>query len=230
MRRKKNISQTDLAEAIGVSLRTIQLYEKREANIPRKNLDKIADFFNVSISELYATEVNEINIEYKKPIQKKSKEQAHKIIKLGPGKYLVQAPLIIAEKQIKYLEKLEDILFLKQMPLIGFILENVSVSNYAAFEITNNSMFSGDYNGLPNKTIVLGKGVSLKEFGKSFSTADYWVIVLGNSIMCKQITNYNKKENTITCHSLNISPEFPDFTLNLKDVKLLFRVIKKQVN
>ena len=116
------------------------------------------------------------------------------------------------------------------MPSIGFVVEKVSVSRYISFEITNNSMFNNELSSLPNKTIVLGKSTSLKEFGKSFNKLDYWIIVLENSVMCKQIIDYEQKENIITCHNLNASPEFPDFTLNLEAIKLLFRVVKKQVN
>ncbi len=59
LRRKKNLSQSDLAKEIGVSLRTIQLYEKKNANIPIKNLTRIAAYFDLSIAELYLQEVNE---------------------------------------------------------------------------------------------------------------------------------------------------------------------------
>lgn len=229
LRQKKNISQTNLANAIGVSLRTIQLYEKKDANIPKKNLDKIANFFNLSISELYASEVNEVDVVYKKLTKSKTKEQLHKITKLGPGKYVIKTPLIIAENQIEYTKNYNNFTFLKQMPSISFVVENVSVSQYISFEITNNSMWSNNHHGLPNKAIVLGKISTIKELGKSSNAFESWIIVLENVVMCKQIINYDKRNGTVTCHSLNTSPEFPDFTINLDDVKLLFRVIKKQV-
>ncbi len=229
LRRKKNISQTELANAIEVSLRTIQLYEKKNANIPMKNLTKIADFFQVSISELYAAEVNEEDVNY----TKNSKEQSHSITKLEAGKYLLTAPLIISFKQDEYVKKYNNTHFLKHTPKIGFVVDKVSVANYVSFEITNNSMYDGSASSLPIKTIVLGKQITLKNFIKIYGDSDeniFWVMVLESGIMCKQIIDYNKKEKTITCHSLNTSPEYPDFSIQLDDIKQLFCVIKKQID
>ncbi len=228
LRRKKNISQTELANAIEVSLRTIQLYEKKNANIPMKNLTKIADFFQVSISELYAAEVNEEDVSY----TKSSKEQSHTITKLEAGKYLLATPLIISFKQDEYVQKYDNTHFLKHTPKVGFVVDKVSVSNYVSFEITNNSMYNGTINSLPIKTIVLGKQITIKNFTKIYvnNIKSFWVIVLENGVMCKQISAFNKKEKSVTCHSLNESPEYPDFDIELNKIKQLFLVIKKQID
>ena len=55
-----------MGEEIGVSLRTIQLYERKDANIPIKNLTKIAEYFGLTIAELYMHEVNDMGEAYTK--------------------------------------------------------------------------------------------------------------------------------------------------------------------
>lgn len=229
LRRKKNMSQTDLANAIDVSLRTIQLYEKKNANIPIKNLTKIAQHFEMGIDQLFAREVNESDINYRK--SNRLKKKGHRISKLAPGKYLVEAPLIITKRQMEYIEKQGSDEFLNTLLRVGFVVEQVSVSDYLAFEISNSSMDNGLVTGIPAKAVVLGKQTSKMEVAKRTNESNInWVIVHEDSVMCKKIAAYDKKNEVITCHSLNKSPEFPDFELKVDDIKAFFRIIKKQVD
>ncbi|MEP3570166.1 MAG: helix-turn-helix transcriptional regulator, partial [Flavobacteriaceae bacterium] len=105
LRRKKNLSQSDLAKEIGVSLRTIQLYEKKDANIPIKNLTKIASFFDLSIAELYLQEVSETRETYvrRQPFTK----YGSVFYPMDHGKYLIMVPLILMEQQNTYIKSLE---------------------------------------------------------------------------------------------------------------------------
>jgi len=228
LRRKKNMSQTDLAEAIGVSLRTIQLYEKKNANIPIKNLNRIANYFEMGIDQLYAKEVNESDTTYNKAniVSKKG----HSIRKLAPGKYLVTVPLVTERESVEYCINYENQEFINDLVHISFVIDQVSVARYLAFEISNNSMHNEYVNGIPKKSIVLGKKVSKKELVKRIENKNtFWIIVYKETIMCKQITAYDKKKNTINCHSLNKSPEYPDFNISMEEVKEFFLILKKEV-
>ena len=53
LRKQRKIGQKTLADEIGVSLRTIQHYEKGDIDIPMKKLQKIARFFEVSIADMF---------------------------------------------------------------------------------------------------------------------------------------------------------------------------------
>ena len=230
LRRKKNISQTDLANAIGVSLRTIQLYEKKDANIPIKNLTKIAQYFDLSIAELYSYEVNEANSIY--GTQKILSKRGNSIKSIGLGKYLVSVPLVSGNWEEEYAAKFDDKAFLEELARIGFVMEQVEDCLYMAFEITNNSMDNGSIEAIPNKAIVLGKLVPKKElYGlRTLNRHPNWIIVYKDSILCKQIKGYDKKDGTLICHSLNNSPEYSDFQISLSDIKQLFAIVKKQVD
>ncbi len=56
LRRRYSVSQTELAEAVGVSRKSIQFYESGERYPRHRVLEKLAEFFNVSIEYLTSTE------------------------------------------------------------------------------------------------------------------------------------------------------------------------------
>lgn len=56
LREKRNLSQLQLSEAIGVSPSSITMYE-REERIPRDSVKiKIANFFDVTVESIFFTE------------------------------------------------------------------------------------------------------------------------------------------------------------------------------
>ncbi len=231
LRSKKSINQIDLAKAVGVSLRTIQLYERKRANIPIKNLTKIAAYFGVGIADLYSQEgVGESGSIYEK--RAISDDKSHSIAKLAPGKYLVTVPLVISKHQNDYIKEHNNEAFIKSMPSIGFVIEQVAMAHYVAFEIINSSMDDGTRNGLPVNSIVLGK---LIVHGKIYGMLQenpemLWIIVHKDSIMCKQILSYDKKGKAIICHSLKPSPEYGDFEIQMGDVLQFFSILKRQAS
>ncbi|MEX0274887.1 MAG: helix-turn-helix domain-containing protein [Flavobacteriaceae bacterium] len=231
LRRKKNINQGTLAKAIGVSLRTIQLYEQEGANIPIKNLQKIADYFEVTIADLFSYEsLGESHSYYQKRTSQNDKW--HTITKLAPGKYLLSVPLVIAKRQKEYVEKYEEETFLKTLPHMGFVLNQVSVAHYFAFEIGNDSMEFDGLGSIPSESIVLGKKIKPTKLPAELrmDPNSNWIIVHEKGVVCRQISHYSKKEEKLVCRRLNPSPEYTDFELDLGTVRQFFKVIKKQTD
>ncbi|MEZ4809920.1 MAG: helix-turn-helix domain-containing protein [Allomuricauda sp.] len=229
LRRKKNISQTDLAHEIGVSLRTVQLYERKNANIPIKNLTKIADYFEMTIAELYLHEVHDIGEGYirKQPFTK----HGSVFYPLDHGKYLIMAPLVLMEHYDGYIEKLKERDIAKNPFQAGFVIDHLEDRTYAAFEITGDSMDDHSLDAVPNKAIVLGSELSKNVVAKG--SDDLWnkpyVLVCKDRIICKQLTGLNDGKRTIHCHNLNTSPEYQDFELSLEEILQVFRIVKKQL-
>ena len=229
LRRKKNISQTELAQEIGVSLRTIQLYEKKSANIPIKNLTKIADFFEMTIAELYLHEVNDMGETYmrKQPFTK----HGSIFYPLDHGKHLLMAPLVLMEQYGDYLEKLKMEESKKTPFQIGFVIDFLEDGPYVAFEVAGDAMNNKTIEAIPNKAIVLG--LHLKKEAITKDKDDLWnksyVLVCKNRIICRQLTGYDSAKSSIQCHNLNNSPEYQDFEVPLDDVMQIFKVAKKQL-
>jgi len=229
LRRKKNINQTDLAKAIGVSLRTIQIYEKKDANIPIKNLTKIAQYFDVSIADLYSQEsVNETEMDYGSDLKL---EKGHSISKLGPGKYLVSTPLVLTEQYGPYSGQYLNKEFLRTLPRIGFVVDRVSVADYMAFETSNTSMDDGSLQGIPFKSVVLGKLIPLDKLqshikGNPDSAS---ILVYRENVMCKAVGGFDKRNKTVICKSLNHSPEYADFEVKLGEIERFYTILAKQM-
>ncbi|NAY91575.1 helix-turn-helix domain-containing protein [Muricauda sp. JGD-17] len=223
------MSQTDLANQIGVSLRTIQLYEKKNANIPIKNLTKIAEYFEMTIAELYLREVNDMDENYirKQPFIK----HGSVFYPLDHGKYLVMVPLVLMEQHGSYLEKLEMETAKKTPFQIGFVVDFLEDATYMAFEIAGDAMNNQGVEAIPNKAIALG--VEIKKGALGTDNTEMWnksyVLVCKDRIICKDIIGYDKNRETVQCHNLNTSPEYKDFDLSLNDILQVFRIVKKQL-
>ncbi len=227
LRRKKNINQTDLAVAIGVSLRTIQLYEKKDANIPIKRLTKIAQYFEMTLSELYKLELEESEGLY----DVNGATGGNTELKaLANGKYLTTVPLITEDTQSTYIANFENDDFVLKRPRISFLLAYRVEEECVAFEIGNKAMDNGNMDGIPLNSVVLGRLVPKSDLAKLVGKQRIFIIVYKGGILCKEIVKINDEEDTISCHSFNTSPEYADFTIPMKDIGQLFAVVKKQVN
>lgn len=229
LRRREGISQSDLAKEIGVSLRTIQLYEKKDANIPIKNLTKIATYFDLSIAELYLHEVNDIGETYVK--RRPFTKHGSVFYPLDHGKYLIMAPLVLMEQQKEYIEHLNEEIRNKNAFQSGFVVDVLEEETYSAFEVSGDSMNDESINAIPNKSIVLGVKINKEKFIKEdYSSINKpYILVCKNRILCKKVIGYDSEKNSIHCQNLNESPEYQDFHLSFTDVLEVFGIIKKQV-
>lgn len=107
-------------------------------------------------------------------------------------------------------------------------VDRVSRGKYVVFSVDNDSMDDGT-----RTSFEAGDKIYVRELDRSdwmprlrFETWPYWVVAFGNCIRLKQIIAQDDKGN-ITLHSLNPSPEFTDFTLQLDEVSHLYNVIRK---
>lgn len=228
LRRKKNISQTVLGKEIGVSLRTIQLYEKKDANIPIKNLSKIAAFFDMTIAELYMHELSDSEGTYAKP--KPFSHFGNICYTLEHGKFLVRTPLYFLEDQKEYAEQLTGNSPKERKITAGFVVDSLEDGNYKAFEIAGDSMDDGSIGAIPNKAIVLALQYDKKKLMRpeEIKKNNAWILVLKNRIICKSITGMDPSKTKISCHNRNESPEYTDFEIDLNEVQEVYLVIKKQ--
>ncbi|MEN1784662.1 MAG: helix-turn-helix transcriptional regulator [Bacteroidota bacterium] len=228
LRRNKGLNQSGLAKAIGVSLRTIQLYEKRGANIPMKNLTKIADFFDLSIADLYFQELNEPNQRY----SKKKSFMAHGNLfhSLPNGQTIVRVPLCTAFGHRAFISDFIVGSYTKGRIQMDFLIDHLDEAPYVGFEIAGDAMDDGTIAAIPHGSVVLGKGMDKDQFiqeekllGKTF------VMLLKDRIICKVITGFSNERVTLICHSLNPAPEHQDFEIAMSDVLGLYEVVRKQL-
>lgn len=237
LRNKSSESQSDLGDAIGVSLRTIQNYEKGDGNIPMKNLKRIAQHYNVSVSHFFSdtTKVDDLMVKEAREIY--NTKSGNNIEELPNGKFLLTVPLVPYRAHATYISEFEDADFISDLTKVSFIVDRVPRGKYQAFEIKNDSMNDATLDRSPSRDAILDGDIVLgRELGKQHwkeqlrtNQYPYWIIVHKDTIVCKEIINHDTENGTITCHSLNTSPEFQDFELSLNDCHQLFNIIKKQI-
>lgn len=106
-------------------------------------------------------------------------------------------------------------------------VDKVARGRYISFTVLGNSMDNGQFKSLRDGDKVLTRELE-RDNWRTLRAGDhrYWVIVFDTSVLIKEIASFDAATGNITCHSLNPSPEYHDFTLNLDNVRHLFYGIR----
>lgn len=124
IRQEKNLSQTDIAKALGVTRQAISLYEKGDREPKLETWQKLADFFGVSVSYLQGigtirdpeTNINTLKDELYKKI---SSNISNKLLLFNGKKLNSQAK-----------EELTNITVEKFVNIFDAVIKNVDMGTY----------------------------------------------------------------------------------------------------
>lgn len=154
-----------------------------------------------------------------------------KYYKLSENEYKMRVPLVPYKAYARYISDTSDTIEAErdQWEEIDFIVDRIGHGNYMAFEIKGDSMDDDSKRSFSHGDKVLVRELDRIYWkdGIRYKQYPYWVIVSGSTILCKQIIKHDIENNQITCHSLNPSPEYKDFVMDLNEVYRLFNVIQK---
>lgn len=239
LRNKKGESQSDLANAIGVSLRTIQNYEAGSVDVPYKNLEKIAQHYDVTSAYVFGGVYEELDAhglmndyDIKDPLEIFKTKAGSLYEELPNGKFKITVPLVPIKAEASYISHFSDADYVSDLTHVTFIVDQVGQGSYRAFEIKNDSMNDGTIeNAIPQGAYVLGRELGRHHWKDKirFNKHPYWIIIHQDSIICKQIIGHDVEKGIITCHSINESPEYSDFEINLNEVHQLYNILKRQI-
>lgn len=111
-----------------------------------------------------------------------------------------------------------------------FVVSQIVHGNYLSFEIKGDSMDDGTRESFEDGDRVLVRELDRVHWkdGLRYHKSPYWVIVFDSSVLIKQIVNQDLNTGIITCHSLNTSPQYSDFQLNLDEIRKLYYVVQKK--
>lgn len=150
---------------------------------------------------------------------------------LGDNKYKMRVPFVPYNAHARYaFETSEPIQQEKEgWGEIDFIVDRIGHGSYMAFEIKGDSMDDDSKRSFSQGDKVLVRELDQIHWkdGIRYNQYPFWIIVLNNTILCKEIIDHNIESGEITCHSLNPSPEYSDFTISLNEVYRLFNVVQK---
>jgi lambda repressor-like predicted transcriptional regulator len=155
-----------------------------------------------------------------------------KYFELPNGKFRMRVPLVPVRAYAKYVDEHRDAEFLNDLEEVEFIVDKIGLGRYYAFEIKGDSMDDDSKRSICDKDIVLARELSRDYWRDKLHSDEYpfWIVILDNTVVCKQIVGQDLERCEITCHSLNPSPEYADFTLSLNDVRQLCNIVAKQSN
>ena len=146
---------------------------------------------------------------------------------IGNNKYMMKVHFVPVHAYAKYIDDQRDAIDYEGPDYFYFPVSQIYHGNYKAFEIKGDSMDNDTRASLANGDVVLGRELSIELWKSPLHINDFphWIIVLDNTIICKQIIKHDVTSGEITCHSLNSDPAYADFTLNLNEVRELYNII-----
>lgn len=149
--------------------------------------------------------------------------------KMPGGKFIMKVPTVPVYAYAKYIDEVRDAEIWEGNGYSYFPVDQIYHGNYQAFEIKGDSMDDDSKRSLSHGDIVNARELSRDKWTSRLHTDQYpnWIIVTDTTVLCKQIINQNLETGDITCHSLNTSPEYTDFTINLNDVRKLFNIVQR---
>ena len=110
--------------------------------------------------------------------------------------------------------------------LVYFDADKVYHGKYIAFKVDGDSMDDGTRKSFQRGDVILVRELDKQDWLPKLHISEwpYWVVCWGNCIRLKQILEQDG--TTLTLHSLNPSPEYTDFQLDLSSIYRLFNVIE----
>lgn len=157
------------------------------------------------------------------------RENSHGVRFIDKGdSMLINVPLVPYTALGSPLDEYAQLLQNEGSERISFPVDGIHHGSYFAFRVEGDSMDDGTFNGFRPGDIVLVRELDRQDWAPKLhiSKWPFWVICWDNCVRLKQIVG--QTGDSITCHSLNPSPEYCDFTLPLEGVKRLFNVVQVQ--
>jgi len=241
--RNEGLSVEAFSRETDISRYTLDSMFKKGTNPSFENLNKIISVFTQYSLKWLITGKGEMIISqpYEENISRESMLSAPEnpyftnnngasYFEMPNGKFRMRVPLIPAKAYAKYVDEYRDVEYMNDWEEVEFIVDKKGMGKYFAFEIKGDSMDDNSKRSICDKDIVLARELRQDLWRNKLHSDEYpyWIIVLDNTIVCKQIIEHNVDKGQIICHSLNPSPEYSDFTLSLNDVRQLCNIVARQ--
>ena len=226
----KGLSQKRFEEAVGLSNGYINNISK---GIGAEKLQRILSVFpDLNQVWLLTGEGEMLNTDVT-PVRKSELEEftetkaGLKFFTREDGKLVMKVPVVpiaaLGSPEDEFAELVKE----HEGDTVSVVVDSVHHGSYIAFRVDGDSMDDGTRKSFERGDVVVVRELDRDKWLPKLHIRDwpFWVIVFGNCVRIKEIISQD--ETSITCHSLNPSPEYTDFTLHLDDVSRLFNVIQK---
>ena len=226
----KGLSQKRFEEAVGLSNGYINNISK---GIGAEKLQRILSVFPdlnqvwllTGEGEMLNTDVTPVR---KSELKEFTETKAGlKFYEREDGQLIMKVPVVPIAALGSPEDEFAEIIKEHEGDTVSIVVDAVHHGSYIAFRVDGDSMDDGTRKSFERGDVVVVRELDRDKWLPKLHIRDwpFWVIVFGNCVRIKEIISQD--ETSITCHSLNPSPEYTDFTLHLDDVSRLFNVIQK---
>lgn len=210
-------SQVEFAQALGLKQGSYSDIERgRTKNMSESVLNLLSIKYSVNIDYLLNGE-GEMFIENQTPI-------LHPKLMTN----VIMVPLVSQYAYAGYLAGYADAEYLGTLPTVPMIADHDPKGVYYAFETKGDSMNDGSIDGLKEGDLLFGRLIQQNLWRYKLHIKKWYFVIVHKTdgILVKEIIDHNPDTGEITCHSLNPSPEYEDFKINLNDVAQLFNIVQ----
>lgn len=220
------MTQTELADAIGVSLRTIQHWEKGTKTPRADKLSVLARFFGVTMQDVMYESSHKDRADTKSSHNDLSL-YADEATLLNPMQ-VMQVPLIDKLAQAGYGKGggWDDDQYLNELSKMPVFVSHEHKGTYRCYEISGYSMFDETFRSYIPGDIILCRRIEKHLWQHKFHIRSNVFLIneIHRGLVLKEIKEHKVDEGQILCHSWN--PEYEDYWIDLNDCHEIYNVIK----
>ena len=141
--------------------------------------------------------------------------------------HCVEVPIVPVYAYASFLHGHDDTEYMDSLPTMSVILDRkYGKDGFLIFEVKGNSMDDGS-----NRSLLDGDKILVKELDSDccrtkLKTDDGFFVIIHRTdgVVVKQIVEHKVEEGIICCHSINPSPQYHDFEIDLREVSRIFKV------
>lgn len=221
LREKAGLTQEALAKELQVSSKTISNWET--GDIPRTKQPWIREFLEnyskkrVSIGNVMASDASEILT-----------NKNGNVFELQNGKFRMFVKQVPVKAFGSYLSDYQDPDFFESLEEVEFTVSHLGRGNYISFEVKGDSMNGGKIDDTKDGADLLCRELGRQHWKDGFRDSPLgWVIVHKDTVVFKDIKSVDMETGDMVLSSRSGLPQHPDFTVNMNDVRQIWKVIKR---
>lgn len=199
----KSVTAYEVASKIGVNPSVVSRIVSGETKKPNpQTIEKLANYLHSKGNAKYKANFNEVSV-----------------------------PLVSQYAYGGFLSGYADMDYLDSLPVISFEPTHDPKGNYVAFEVRGDSMDDDSKRSIEHGDVVICREVVQSHWVNKlhFKKWDAFVIAhKEDGIIIKSIIDHNIDNGDIIVHSFNPSPEYPDRTINLRDIAKIYSVVESR--
>ena len=231
---KLNITAYKLSELTGLPQSTLSNYRNGKSIPNRVVNEAIASKMNINPDWLInGVGSMEIEPEVKmlsviEPEEQITNTNGNVFTELKNGKYRIYVKKVSVKAFGSYLSDNHDPEFLNELEQVSFTVDHIGKGNYICFEVQGDSMNGGGINDAPEGAELLCRELGRQHWKDGFRDSQYgWVVVHNETVLYKDIKSLDMNNGELILSSRSGLPQHSDFTVNMNDVRQIWKVIKR---